>query len=73
MTRLWALAGARTGEILSYGGSAIVHGNRAELEFLFPASRVVECPRDLVVTSIPLAAHPDMAYVSFPLDRRQFR
>lgn len=72
MSRLWALYGATSREVLSYGGRAIVHGNRAELEFLFPGCRVVECPPDLAETGLPLHAHPDMAAVTFPLDRRQF-
>lgn len=70
---MWALYGAYSREILSYGGRALVHGNRAELEFLFPRCRVVECPPDLAGTALPLAAHPGMAGVSFPLDRREFR
>ncbi len=70
---LWALVGARTGEVLSWRGRVLVHPDRAELEFLFPAARVVACPPDLVAASLPLAAHPDMAAVRWPLDRRDFR
>ncbi|KPM55734.1 hypothetical protein ACG83_10675 [Frankia sp. R43] len=73
MTALWALVGARSGEVLSYQGRAIVHGDRAELEFLFPASRVVPCPTDLVATSMPLSVHPGMAAVRFPLRKEDYR
>ncbi len=70
---LWALVGARSGEVLAYGGRALVHPDRAELEFLFPASRIVACPADLLAGSLPLTAHPDVAAVRWPLDRRDFR
>lgn len=73
MSRLYALVGTRGGDVLSYGGRAIVHDNRVELEYLFPTTRVVECPRELVPSSIRLPAHPDMAGISFPLRREDFR
>lgn len=73
MRRMWALCGARSREILSYRGRAVVHPDRAELEFLFPECRVVECPPDLAEGGLPLAHHPDMAAVAFPLDRGDFR
>ena len=73
MSRPWALVGARSGEVLSYGGRALVHPDRGELEFLFPAVRVVPCPADLLATAMPLATHPDLAAVRWPLRREDFR
>lgn len=73
MTRLYALYGEHSRTVLSYGGQALVHPNRAELEFLFPDVRVVECPADLAATGMPLASHPDMSAVTFPLTKEQFR
>lgn len=72
----YALVGHTSGDILTYKGKAIVHENRSELEYLFPANRVVELPRywgeDL---TIPLKFHPDMEAVQFPLAEHmdQFR
>ncbi|WP_018502985.1 hypothetical protein [Parafrankia discariae] len=73
MTGLYALAGARSGELLSLGGRVLVHSDRAELEFLFPGARVVACPVADAVGGMPIADHPDMAHVRFPLRRSDFR
>lgn len=76
MVNKWCLVGASSGEILTYRGFAIVHENKRELEYLFPANRVVPIPAywglDL---TIPLKDHPDMDTVVFPLDQHmdQFR
>lgn len=70
MTQKWALVGQSSGEVLTYRGYAIVHENKAELEYLFPNNRVVPLPKyygeDLTVQ---LKDHPDMDTVVFPLDK----
>lgn len=75
-TKLYCLIGRVTGDPLSYRGRVIVHDDKAEMEYLFPASRVVELPsyfgEDL---TLPLKFHPDMEAVQFPLAEHmdQFR
>lgn len=69
-----ALVGAVSGELLSLGGRVLVHDNAAELEFLFPGARVVALPSYVPPEqTLPVSAHPEMASVRFPLDRRDFR
>jgi hypothetical protein len=68
----YALVGAVTGDLLTYQGRVLLHPDRAELEWLFPLSRVVRVTGDVGPT-LALSAHPDMYGVSFPLDRRDFR
>jgi hypothetical protein len=74
----YALWGHVTRDILTHQGRPIVHDNRAELEFLFPHSRVVPVTdADLAARSplapLPLPEHPDMAPVRFPLRKEDFR
>jgi hypothetical protein len=68
MSNKWCLVGAVSGEILTFQGRALVHENKQELEYLFPANRVVLLPsywgEELV---LPLKDHPDMDTVQFPL------
>ncbi|MCX4232806.1 hypothetical protein [Streptomyces ortus] len=60
-------------DLLSWGGKVIVHDSKAELEFLMRGARVVECPRDIPDDqTLPIRFHPDMATVTWPLDRRNF-
>jgi hypothetical protein len=73
----YCLIGKTTKEPLSYRGLAIVHDNRAELEFLFPNQRVAPLPKyyDEGLT-IPLTEHPDIkGLVQFPLEQhmKQFK
>lgn len=72
----FCLVGAVTGEVLTWRGHAIVHENKAELEYLFPGNRVVPLPKywDELFT-VPLKDHPDMDTVRFPLEKHmdQFR
>lgn len=70
MTR-YALKGSVSGELLTYQGRILVHNNRGELEWLFPGERVV--PYDGALPTLPIRDHPDMAAVTWPLDRRNFR
>lgn len=68
MSNKWCLVGAVSGEILTYRDKALVHENKQEMEFLFPANRVVPLPsywgEEL---TFPLKDHPDMDTVQFPL------
>lgn len=74
--KLYCLVGRVTGDLLSWKGRVLVHEDKAELEYLFPANRVVELPsiyaEDL---TMPLKFHPDMEAVQFPLAEHmdQFR
>lgn len=70
MTQKWCLVGETSGEILTYRGFAIVHQNKAELEHLFPANRVVPLPAYWGESlTVQLKDHPDMDAVVFPLDQ----
>jgi hypothetical protein len=73
MTR-YGLKGNRSGDLLTYGGRVLVHGDMNELQFLFPGTQVVRVsaslPEELLM---PISAHPELAAVKFPLDRRDFR
>lgn len=74
----YALYGPLTGDILTYQGRPLVHHDRAELEFLFPRSRVVpvtdaDLARRSPLAPMPIAEHPGMAPVRWPLDRKDFR
>jgi hypothetical protein len=64
----YCLVGVVSGDILTYQGKALVHSNKAEMEYLFPANRVVPLPsywgEEL---TFPLKDHPDMDTVQFPL------
>jgi hypothetical protein len=67
-------------EPFTFQGRVVVHGDRAELEYLIPTHPVVELPgrtpeevaARLGVPVMPLKDHPDMASVRWPLDRRDF-
>ncbi len=60
-------------ELLTFRGLVIVHDNRAEMEFIKPWVKTVECPRNIPdEQTIPLRFHPDMAPVRWPLSRKDF-
>jgi hypothetical protein len=74
----YALWGPVSRDILTYQGRPLVHHDRAELEYLFPRSRVVPMTdADLAARSplppMPVKDHPDMSVVAWPLDRKDFR
>ncbi|WP_297699641.1 hypothetical protein [Mycobacterium sp.] len=70
----YALVGAVSGELLSHGGRVLSHDSQAELEFLFPGARVVELPRHIEPgQTLPVAQHPGMASVRWPLRKDEFR
>lgn len=73
MTR-YGLKGNRSGVLLTYGGRVLVHGNDRELQFLFPGTEVVQVPAGIPEELIlPIYAHPELASVRFPLNRKDFR
>lgn len=68
---LWAIK-TLAGDVFTLGGKVIVHGNRAELEFLFPHRQFA----DMECSALPMMRlwdHPDMAGIRFPLHREDFR
>lgn len=69
--RRYAIKGPVSGELVTYGGRILVHGDRGEMEFLFPAARVVPYGGDL--PTLPIRDHPHMASVRWPLNREDFR
>lgn len=69
------MAGARSGQLLSYRGRVLIHDNREELQWLFPGTRVVRVSDgDIGQPVMPLAWHPDLqaAGITFPLRREDF-
>jgi hypothetical protein len=71
--KTYALVGAVTGELLTYQGAVICHPNQHELAWLVPNARVVELPGIVGLPLMWLKDHPDMAAVSWPLTKEQFR
>jgi hypothetical protein len=71
----YALQGAVSRDLLTWNGRVLVHSDRAEMEFLFTGDvRVVECPRTIPPEQcLEIRYHPDLAAVTWPLDRRDFR
>ena len=71
----YALQGATSRDLLTYGGKVLVHDNRPELEFLMAGDvHIVECPRDIPPDqTLPIRYHPQLAAVTWPLDRKDFR
>lgn len=72
MPDLFGLLGAKSRTLLSQDGRVIVHTSRAEMEYLFPGTRVVAVSPE-EGPAIPLAMVRGMEPVSFPLDRKDFR
>ncbi|MEU9819213.1 hypothetical protein ACIGG9_16020 [Pseudonocardia alni] len=63
-----------TREFFTYAGRVLVHDDRAELEFLFPGSRVREVPSSIPADqTLPIRLHPDLASTTWPLRRTDFR
>jgi len=69
----YGLYGENSRSLLTLGGRVLFHTDKGELEFLFPATKVIEVPASIPEEeTLPIANHPGMAAVSFPLDRRDF-
>lgn len=65
---IYVLVGKKTNEPLSYRGQIIVHDNRAEMEYLFPYTRIEQAPVYVLNSpTIQLKDHPDMSPVQFPI------
>lgn len=75
MTARYALQGAVSRDLLTWQGRVLVHDNRDEMEFLFTGDvRVIECPRDIPQEqTLSIRHHPDLASVTWPLNRKDFR
>jgi hypothetical protein len=72
----YCLIGRSTKEPLSYQGRVIVHGDKSELEFLFPNERVAPLPKHFDEgMTMALKDHPDMEPIKWPLaaNMKQFR
>lgn len=68
----FAIAGRKTGDLVTFMGQVIVHEDRAEMAYLFPNDRIVPhtpTGHDVVMM---LVDHPDMSAVRFPLNRKDF-
>jgi len=76
MSKRYAMVGAVSGEPLSYGGLILVHDNPAEMEWLLSGTRnrAVELGDQIPdYDTMPLSQHPDLAKISWPLRREDFR
>ncbi len=71
----YALQGAISRDLLTWNGRVLVHDNPAEMEFLFAGDvRVIPCPRDIPPEqTLEIRFHPQLASVTWPLDRKDFR
>ncbi len=72
MSAMFALLSPVTGGVYSRDGAILVHDNRAELEFLFPGRRARDVT-DSVLPKIRWREHPQMAGITWPLRREEFR
>jgi len=76
---MWAIQEDRLhGQLLSYGGKTLVHGDKAELEFLLVGLtgdiRFVPCPPSLRPEDcMEIRFHPNYAHHQFPLVRSNYR
>lgn len=69
----YGLVGPRSGELLTYRGKVLTHDDKAELEFLFPTSRVVRLSDgDLGQPTMSIKQHPQLASTTWPLQREDF-
>lgn len=73
MTR-YGLYGANSRDFLTLGGRILVHDNQHELEFLTTGAAIRELPGDIPdEQTLPISAHPELAGVTWPLNRAEFR
>lgn len=73
---MWAIQEDRLhGQLLSYQGKTLVHGDRGELEFLLAGPvRIVPCPPSLRPEDcLEIRFHPQYAHHQFPLRREAYR
>lgn len=71
----YGLVGEKSRDLLTHGGRVLWHTNRDELAYLVPiGARPVELPADIpAAQTLHISQHPQMAAVSWPLKRRDFR
>lgn len=70
----YAMVGERSRELLSWHGLVLVHHDPGELEFLFTGARVIPCPSSIPAGhTMPVAAHPALVAVTWPLKKEHFR
>ena len=71
----YALQGTNSRDLITWNGLILVHGDKAELEFLFTGDvQVIECPRDIPPEqTLPVRYHPQLAAVTWPLNPKDFR
>lgn len=68
------LYGIRAGAgFATQGGRVITHTSRAELEWLFPTSKIEALSLSPQTLAIPLPMVRGMEPVTFPLNRRRFQ
>lgn len=73
---MWAIRENRLhGQLLSYQGKTLVHGDRGELEFLLAGDiRIVPCPPSLRPEDcLEIRFHPQFSHHQFPLRREAYR
>ncbi len=70
---LYGLWGEHSSTWLTLNGRIIAHTDRAELEFLCPGTSVKALGGTPWGEVLMIRDHPDMAAVTWPLDRRRFR
>ncbi|MDH6448179.1 hypothetical protein M2155_000587 [Streptomyces sp. SAI-119] len=73
---MWAIQENRLhGQLLSYGGKTLVHGDKGELEFLLAGDiRIVPCPPSLRPEHcMEIRFHPQFSHHQFPLQREAYR
>lgn len=78
---MWAMAGHKSGEIMSFEGQMIVHPDRTELEWLTGGTvRIVELTGSTLAEvtdrygrpAMWFKDHPDNAALRWPLKREDF-
>lgn len=69
----YACIGAVTGEPITLNGRTILHEDKDEMSFLFPLNRIVQYKASSNEHVMALRDHPDLAAVTFPLDKTEFR
>lgn len=67
------MVGPTSGEPLTFGGCLLIHDNRDELEWLVPGIRVVPLTDSYGLPTMRLQDHPDLAHLTWPLERKEFR
>ena len=74
MSKLYAMQGLISKELLTFRGRVIVHNDRSEMEFLFEGVRVIELPPGEFTPQqmLKVKDHPDFSSYLWPLTRNRF-